>query len=131
MAKPRSFRCRAFFPLDLAPKCKRHGMGRGGRCWGPGRWLWGGLVGPAPAWRARGGLRCAQAGTCAPGLTAVQVPGGPHILGFGVGPPRTGSSILGRAGRFSVRKEPPVATSGTPVACSHWEQQKLLCLFFL
>lgn len=29
MAKPRSFRCRALFSLALAPKCERHGMGRG------------------------------------------------------------------------------------------------------
>lgn len=96
MAKPRSFRCRALFSLALAPKCELHGMGRGDE---------GAAGGP---WRpdlGRPDRSCPDGGqTCRP----VPEPGGSgqtsrsrvgtRILGFREGPPRTGSSILGRVG---------------------------------
>lgn len=52
MARPLSFRCRALFTLDLAPKCEPHGMGRerGRRALlgAPGGWIWDGPGGLAP-----------------------------------------------------------------------------------
>lgn len=125
MAKPRSFRCRALFTWDLAPKCEGHGWGgegRGERCWGPGSLDLGrprrdpACEVPRPVPARRGSPRFgSRVGT--------------HILGFGVGPPRTGSRVLGRVGwaggafssRFSSRgsKEPLMATSGTPQSSVH------------
>lgn len=51
MAKPLSFRCRALFALDLAPKGEPQGVGRGreGRALlgSLGGWIWGGPGGLA------------------------------------------------------------------------------------
>lgn len=51
MAKPLSFRCRALFTLDLAPKGQPQGVGRGreGRALlgAPEGWIWGGPGGLA------------------------------------------------------------------------------------
>lgn len=138
MAKPRSFRCRALSTFDSAPQMRgtRDGEGSGGEsaAGGPGDWIWGVLGGPAQSGRDPA---CEVLGPV-PARRGSQRFGsrpGTHILGFGVGPPRTGSRSLGRVGwaggafssRFSSRssKEPLMATSGSPVVCSHLEQQKL------
>lgn len=143
MAKPRSFRCRALFTFDLPQNAGGTGWGGEGAAGGPGGRIWGGLGGAAPRGQTWP-VGCA-AGTCALGIgTGVPSRIGTHILGFRVGPPRTESRILGRVGwgwggqagnfptRFSSRsrKEPPVATSGTPLASSNSEQQKLFFFFF-
>lgn len=98
MAKPRSFRCRALFSLALAPKCERHGMGRGeeGAAGGP--------------WRpdlGRPGRSCSGGGKTwpvgvrrpvpAPRIgTDVKVLGwNPHFLGLGKGHRGREAAFLG------------------------------------
>lgn len=126
MAKPRSFRCRALFTLDLAPKCGME-KGRallGAREAGFGA-AWAVLFRAGEIWPARCSGRYLRAGE-------FQVPGwNPHFRIWGRAT-EDGKLLFwaGREGRrgvfrrfsFRSRKEPPVAPAGTPAACSHLER---------